>query len=92
MSRDIYTLFLYGGRVPLTMGFLAALTSTAVGALLSLVACCFGGFVDLVTERVVDALLAVLGIVLMIVFGLRSCPGAQPRNAILVINILSWPP
>jgi len=89
IGRDLYTLFLYGSRISLMVGFLAALLSTMIGTLTGLFAGYFGGFIDIIIVRVVDALLAIPGLVLMII--LAAVLGPSLINVILVIGILSWP-
>jgi peptide/nickel transport system permease protein len=90
IGRDLLTLFLYGGRVSLLVGFLAALLSTLLGALAGLVSGYLGGVVDSVAMRIVDALLALPGLVLMIIFA--AVLGPSLLNVVLVISVLSWPP
>ncbi len=90
IGRDLLTLFLYGARVSLFVGFLAAALSTLLGALLGLLSGYFGGPLDVVLMRVVDALLAIPSLVLMIIFAAILGPGLF--NIVLVISILSWPP
>jgi len=90
IGRDLLTLFLYGGRISLLVGFLAALLSTLLGAVAGLVSGYLGGLVDSVIMRVVDALLALPGLVLMIIFA--AILGPSLFNVILVISVLSWPP
>lgn len=90
IGRDILTLFLYGGRISLFVGFVAAALSTLLGTLVGLVSGYFGGPIDLLLMRVVDALLAMPGLVLMIIFA--AVLGPSLFNVILVISVLSWPP
>ncbi len=90
IGRDLLTLFLYGARVSLFVGFVAAALSTLLGALLGLLSGYFGGPLDVVLMRIVDALLAIPSLVLMIIFAAVLGPGLF--NIILVISILSWPP
>lgn len=90
IGRDLLTLFLYGARVSLFVGFVAAALSTLLGALVGLVSGYFGGALDAALMRVVDALLAIPTLVLMIVFAAVLGPGLF--NIVLVISVLSWPP
>ncbi len=89
IGRDLYTLFLYGSRTSLMVGFLAALLSTVIGTLTGLFAGYFGGVVDIIITRVVDALLAIPGLVFMII--LAAVLGPSLINVIFVIGVLSWP-
>lgn len=89
IGRDLLTLFLYGSRTSLMVGFLAALLSVIIGAATGLLAGYFGGVVDVIVIRVVDALLAIPALVFMIV--LATILGPSLINVVLVIGVLSWP-
>ncbi|MEM2006018.1 MAG: ABC transporter permease [Sulfolobales archaeon] len=90
IGRDLLTLFLSGARMSLFIGFVAAFLSTLLGALVGLVGGYFGGPLDVVLMRVVDALLAIPTLVLMIIFA--AVLGSGISNVIFVISVLSWPP
>ncbi len=90
IGRDLLALLLHGSRVSLLVGFAAAVFSTLIGALVGLLGGYFGGLMDVVLMRVVDALLAIPGLVLMIIFA--AVLGPSLFNVVLVISVLSWPP
>lgn len=64
LGRDIFTRLQHGGRTSLVIGLLAPLIGTAVGALLGIASAYRGGTVDLLTQRLVDVMIALPGIVL----------------------------
>lgn len=64
LGRDIFTRLQYGGRTSLVIGLLAPLIGTATGTLLGIASAYRGGIVDLLTQRVVDVLISLPGLVL----------------------------
>jgi peptide/nickel transport system permease protein len=65
-SRDLLTRVLYGARVSLSVATLAVLMSAVVGMLWGLTAAAFGGIVDTVLMRLIDAFLAIPRLLLLI--------------------------
>ncbi len=72
-GRDMLTRIVYGGRVSLTVGFIATAVALLVGVTYGAVAGYFGGRVDAVMMRLVDIFYAlpfmIFIILLMVVFG-----------------------
>ena len=57
-GRDLFALWAYGAQPSLTIGFLAALSSTVVGIVMGLLAGYLGGIVDRVISWVIDFFLS----------------------------------
>lgn len=88
LGRDLYSRIVHGARISLWVGFLAILIAIGVGAPVGMAAAYFGGWVDQVSQRIVDALFAfptiVLGLALVSVMG----PGVtQVIIAVGIVNI-----
>jgi peptide/nickel transport system permease protein len=89
---------MYGGRISLTVSFLAVSLITALGVVLGGVAGYFGGVVDNVIMRVCDVLICLPGIpILLIISTALDAPEygvpAEYRIYLLMafLSLISWP-
>lgn len=87
-GRDVWSRILYGGRVSLTIGLLAATLALTLGLAVGSVAATFGGIVDGLLMRLVDGLLAFPR--LFLVLTLSALFGAKTWVVILVLGATSW--
>ncbi len=67
LGRDLLLRMLYGGRVSLAVGLMAALCAASIGTLLGLLAGYFGGRLDSLLMRVADSVIALPLLPLLIV-------------------------
>jgi len=89
LARDIYSQTIYGSRISLTIGFVAALITVFSGALVGLIAGYYGKMVGEVLMRIVDFFMMLPELPLMIV--LAAVLGPSMWNIILVVSLVSWP-
>jgi len=87
-GEDLLSQLLWGSRIAILVGLLAAFISTFVGLIVGLVSGYFGGLVDEILMRVTDFFLVIPGLPLMIV--LAAILGASWINIVLVIALLGW--
>lgn len=66
LGRDVFGQIMYGSRVSLTIGILASLLSLTLGMILGGIAGYFGGWIDEIIMRLVEALSAIPGIPLLV--------------------------
>jgi len=89
LARDIWSQTIYGARIALLVGSVAAIVTVAVGTLVGLVSGYFGGKLDEVFMRIVDFFMMLPYLPLMIVFA--AVLGPNIWNIIIVISITYWP-
>ncbi|GAA0330801.1 ABC transporter permease [Bacillus carboniphilus] len=88
VGQDILSELLYGTRVSLLIGVIAALISIVLGCLVGVIAGYYGGKVDSLLMRLVDLVLVIPFLPLMIL--LAAFIGPSFWNIILVISLISW--
>lgn len=67
LGRDLLVRLLYGGRVSLTVGIVAALISAVIGTAIGLAAAYFGGRLDAILMRLTDGVISLPLLPLLIV-------------------------
>lgn len=87
-GQDLMAQLLWGSRIALAVGLMAAFIATAVGLVVGLISGYFGGLVDEVLMRVTDFFLIIPGLPLMIILAAILGPGWQ--NIVLVIALVGW--
>jgi peptide/nickel transport system permease protein len=98
LGRDVLVRVLYGGRVSLSVGFLVVGISLSIGVPIGSAAGYFGGWVDNVLSKVIDATMSLPALMFMILLAaiLREIdlPYLKSNSRLtiaLVLGILSWP-
>ena len=88
LGRDLLTRLLYGGRISLAVGLLATAVALVIGVSWGILAAYFGGRIDALMMRIVDALYALPFMVVIILLTVSF--GRSMLLLFLAIGCLEW--
>lgn len=88
LGRDVLARMLFGGRISILIGIVAAILGTATGAIVGAVAGFYGRGIDNALMRVTDVASAIPSLPLLIV--LSAYFNAAAASMVLIIAGLSW--
>lgn len=89
VGRDILSRILYGGRISLSVGFIAVAIYLAIGFILGAISGYVGGTVDNVIMRFTEVVMCFPTFVLILI--LVGMVGPNIINVMLVIGLFGWP-
>ncbi|MCR5980304.1 ATP-binding cassette domain-containing protein [Gordonia jinghuaiqii] len=87
-GHDLLSMLLHGAKISLTVGIIAGLAATVIGALVGIIAGYCRGTIDAVLMRITDVVLSLPVLPLTIVIGVFIGPGLTTQ--ILVISAVLW--
>jgi len=101
LGRDALVRLLYGGRVSLFVGLVAALIAATIGTLVGLAAGYFGGRLDALLMRITDSVLSLPSIPLLIVLAAIDLEKILPSELansenvsfvriVVIVSLLGW--
>jgi len=88
MGRDILSRLIYGARVSLSVAFVAVILAACIGTIAGVSAGFFGGWIDQIIMRFVDAWLSIPTVMFGILMALILGPGVF--NIIIIIGLIFW--
>ena len=88
-GRDIFSRIVHGTGLTLTVGFLSVAVGGIIGVIIGIVSGYYGGWLDTISMRVMDVLLAFPGILLAL--AIVSVLGGSLQNVIIAVGIFSVP-
>lgn len=94
MGRDLFSRIIYGGRVSLTVGLVGVFVSILLGSFLGTLSGYWGGWIDMVMQRIIELLSAFPSIPLWMALAAALPPtwtGLQVYFGItLILSLLGW--
>jgi ABC-type dipeptide/oligopeptide/nickel transport system permease subunit len=88
VGQDLFSKLIYGSRVSLMVGFIAAFMSTVIGTAIGLSSGYFGGKLDEFLMRTIDVLIIIPGIPIMVL--LAAYLGPSIWNIIFILVLFGW--
>ena len=89
MGRDMWARILNGARISLYVGFLSVATGAGVGAVLGLVSAYYGGTVDAIIQRAMDAMMSFPTLILAL--AIVASLGTSLNNVVIAIAVVQVP-
>lgn len=84
-GRDVFSRILFGAQTAMIVGFTCAIVGGAIGLVIGVGSAYFGGWIDLILQRVLDVLMAFPLIILAL--AVVSIFGTGVQNVILAITV-----
>lgn len=88
LGRDVLSRIIYGSQVSLIVGIFAVLLAGAIGGVLGLISGYYGGWIDAIIMRTVDAFLAIPSMLLMLI--ILFVMGPSLGTLIFTLGITNW--
>lgn len=89
VGQDLWSQIVYGARISLYVGFASVALGSGVGAFFGLISAYYGGWLDIMLQRIWDAFMAVPQLVLAL--AIMAALGGSVNNVVLAVGITQIP-
>lgn len=95
LGRDVFARLLNGGRMTMTIGAISVVISTVIGIIIGGVSGFFGGWVDILLQRITEIVSSLpflpLAMILTTIIGNSLPESARIFMIMIILGLLSWP-
>ena len=89
LGRDVYSRIVHGARISLYVGILSSFIGCAIGLVVGVASVHFGGFTDLIVQRIIDSMMSFPSLILAI--AIMAALGSSINNVVIALSIIYIP-
>ncbi|MCH7713639.1 MAG: ABC transporter permease [Chloroflexi bacterium] len=89
LGRDVLSRLIFGARISMSVGVMSVGIAITAGTLIGIFSAYYGGKIDLIIQRLVDAMMAFPAIIMAL--ALMAALGASQKNVVVALVVILMP-